>query len=347
MSVLSEKDKFYRDMYLAQPDRGKLRDVFHRYEKNMAYYWSDYNQKASSMYQILEMREPLVELDRRPINAIMHARWEPVYLHYHTFFEMIYVVSGSCTNIVEGKTMLLREGDICFLSPRICHMLSVFDESVVVNVVFTHGMVSEFLLPLLSEGIPADQKSVLLSYLRGDRLEGYLLYHLLEKESIARTLEELILEYLQLEPCLSLAQVMFFRFLLQLVLDPAVPAEAGSMSYSKSPRIQEILHYMQQHHASLSRKELAQVFGYSQAYLNKLMKQYTGRTYSSLLHSIRITAACYQLIYSDLSVSDVAENVGYSDSLYFTQLFKRHVGMTPQEYRKWNKILYKVVPASG
>ena len=41
------------------------------------------------------------------------------------------------------------------------------------------------------------------------------------------------------------------------------------------------------------------------------------------------------LIDTDLSIKDIASEVGYSNSYYFIKIFKEHRGMTPGEYRKY------------
>ena len=47
----------------------------------------------------------------------------------------------------------------------------------------------------------------------------------------------------------------------------------------------------------------------------------------------KIEKAQLLLVTDDRTVQDIAQAVGYSDSSYFVRLFKKKVGMTPQEYR--------------
>ena len=59
-----------------------------------------------------------------------------------------------------------------------------------------------------------------------------------------------------------------------------------------------------------------------------------GKTVTQLIASRRIRAAKQILISRSSSISEVAEQVGFSDYNYFTRIFKQHTGMTPRAYRK-------------
>jgi AraC-like DNA-binding protein len=47
----------------------------------------------------------------------------------------------------------------------------------------------------------------------------------------------------------------------------------------------------------------------------------------------RIEAAKHRLLHSDLSISEIAYEVGWQNVSHFTALFRKHVGMTPGRYR--------------
>ena len=43
--------------------------------------------------------------------------------------------------------------------------------------------------------------------------------------------------------------------------------------------------------------------------------------------------ACYLLANPNLRIDEIAAQLGYVDSSYFTRVFKKHVGMSPRQYR--------------
>ncbi len=69
------------------------------------------------------------------------------------------------------------------------------------------------------------------------------------------------------------------------------------------------------------------------SYLSRLFKAQTGKTFSKYLIELRMKKASEFLKESRLNISDVALCVGYNDVSYFIQTFKKHYGMTPEQYK--------------
>lgn len=49
--------------------------------------------------------------------------------------------------------------------------------------------------------------------------------------------------------------------------------------------------------------------------------------------SVRLKHASYLLRFSDLSISEIAQQVGFEDNNYFSRCFRQNMSMTPSEYR--------------
>ncbi|MNJ56515.1 HTH-type transcriptional regulator YesS [compost metagenome] len=71
-------------------------------------------------------------------------------------------------------------------------------------------------------------------------------------------------------------------------------------------------------------------------YLGKVFKQVTGDNFSHYLSRLRIEKAAEQIRRSgDVKVFELADSYGFGgNSKYFSQAFKKWIGMTPTEYRK-------------
>jgi len=65
-----------------------------------------------------------------------------------------------------------------------------------------------------------------------------------------------------------------------------------------------------------------------------VIKEVTGKSFTSLLRTLRMSEAHQLLAYTELKVYDIAERVGFDDAGYFHRLFKRTHGMTPADYRE-------------
>jgi AraC family transcriptional regulator, transcriptional activator of pobA len=79
---------------------------------------------------------------------------------------------------------------------------------------------------------------------------------------------------------------------------------------------------------------LAAELNLSSRYMSDLLKQETGKTAIDLIHLYLISEAKNLLVGADQSVSEIAYGLGFENPPYFSRLFKKEVGMTPNEFRK-------------
>ena len=80
--------------------------------------------------------------------------------------------------------------------------------------------------------------------------------------------------------------------------------------------------------------EVAARFGFSPVYLERLFKRHVGESMRSYILRQKYAFACRFLTDTDLSVEQVAQKVGYSDTKGLIVLFSKFGGLTPLAYRK-------------
>ena len=99
----------------------------------------------------------------------------------------------------------------------------------------------------------------------------------------------------------------------------------------------EMLAYMMGHCSTVTLNELAEKFHFSVPYCSKLIKSISGKTFSNLLTEIRLQHGEQLLLYSQLSVEDISDRVGYKNPESFIRAFRRLYNDTPSQYRRKNK----------
>ncbi len=85
--------------------------------------------------------------------------------------------------------------------------------------------------------------------------------------------------------------------------------------------------------SGISLHMVAAEVGFSPNHFSTVFSQETGQTFVEYLTAVRIEAAKHLLTNGNSRMSDIAFDVGYQDSHYFSYLFKKHVGVSPREYR--------------
>jgi AraC-like DNA-binding protein len=81
-------------------------------------------------------------------------------------------------------------------------------------------------------------------------------------------------------------------------------------------------------------EDIAEYVGLSRSHLFRSFENVLGVSPKEYLTDFRIKQSCYLLKKSDLSVTAIANSIGFDNSLYFSKTFHKKKGMSPKEYRK-------------
>ncbi len=94
-----------------------------------------------------------------------------------------------------------------------------------------------------------------------------------------------------------------------------------------------IMDYLSQNYAEkISLNQVAEQVYMNASYVSRLLKKATGKTFTDLLLEVRIEKA-KELLRGATKVYEVGELVGIENPKYFSQVFKKHTGATPSEFR--------------
>ncbi len=84
----------------------------------------------------------------------------------------------------------------------------------------------------------------------------------------------------------------------------------------------------------LTLESAARALFLSPDYLSRIFSKETGTSFNRYLNNVRITKAKELIRSGNLRLTDISQMVGYDDQSYFTKVFRRITGMSPNEYRK-------------
>lgn len=65
-----------------------------------------------------------------------------------------------------------------------------------------------------------------------------------------------------------------------------------------------------------------------------MVKAITGRTSTDLVNEKKVLEIKRLLMFTDLSVTEISEELNFSDQSYFAKYFKKIVGLSPKQYRE-------------
>lgn len=105
-------------------------------------------------------------------------------------------------------------------------------------------------------------------------------------------------------------------------------------SVATSIYVRKAIDYITSHYnLPIKIPEIAKALGLSEKYLSSLFKKETGSTLVSYIEHIRVEEARRILSYTNLSYSEIADQLSFNSHSYFAKVFKKHTGFTPMEYR--------------
>lgn len=108
-----------------------------------------------------------------------------------------------------------------------------------------------------------------------------------------------------------------------------------SIQQNKSRSFSDVVSYIEIHYnEELTLQEIADTFLISREYISRKFKQEYAISFTEYVTSFRLNKAKALLLNRNLKLNKIAEMVGIPDVKYFSKVFKKHEGLTPNEYRK-------------
>ena len=158
----------------------------------------------------------------------------------------------------------------------------------------------------------------------------------LSRFEIAQELPENPLPWeLSVIPLLDIAAVREY-FTARCLTDIAELSEIRSHSAEKNELVEGIIARVDADilNPNLSVASLADEVGLSVNYLRSIFKENTGESLSGYITRKKVELICRLLAETDESIQDISDKLGFSTRNYFFTFFKKHMKMTPNEYRK-------------
>ncbi len=238
--------------------------------------------------------------------------------HSHEFHELIIVTKGAGLHVMNDVPVNLTKNYICYVSPNDRHLFDQVEGLHLTNILYKKNRLSY--LPLLKNILPQEDSVSKSWFIASETMKRvqWVVKHI-EKESLLNTVE---------------SRVMTEALFQQLVVELSRGRLSAQSNDAMDNTILKIIDWLQNnYHEELSIGDISEQFDVSSRTLSRRIKQLTNLTFNNYIHRIRINNAMNLLNYTDKSITDIAFQVGYKDSNYFSTKFKRFTNKTPSEFR--------------
>ena len=249
--------------------------------------------------------------------------------HTHTFFEILYILSGTSAQSVNGNPETFCEGDFCILPPSSRHLQTSFPEGVAVKIMVRPSAFTDICTGLLKG---QDMLSrFLLDSIYNENSEQYLVFRTGQDPEIRGQVLDMFQEMFSLDVYTDRSVTGMLMTLLTK-LSRNWPAAVESVPVRNVDH--EILTYLQENYSTITLEELARHLHYTVPYCSRYVKKLFGCTFSQLLNQIRFQKAHLFLKNSSLTVNQISKMLGYENPENFMRAFKKIHKMTPSQYRE-------------
>ncbi|MNL14340.1 HTH-type transcriptional activator RhaR [compost metagenome] len=113
-----------------------------------------------------------------------------------------------------------------------------------------------------------------------------------------------------------------------------LPENITKQSDAKSHTILQYIQSNIYEPEKLSVAVMSEKFGISETYLGRYFKKQANETLQDYISKYRIKLVENRLMYSDLRVGEIANELGFNDESHLNKIFKKHKGITPSLFRK-------------
>ena len=115
--------------------------------------------------------------------------------------------------------------------------------------------------------------------------------------------------------------------------------KSESVVVKNVPFAVKIVRYIKQYHNQpITSEDICKELSCCRSYMSAEFNKYMGKTIREYINELRIADAKFLLKYSKINVSEIAFSVGFTDTNYFSALFKKIVGVSPLAYRKSTRV---------
>ena len=240
----------------------------------------------------------------------------------HQAARFLYVKRGRGKLVIDGEEYVLQPNTLVAITPwKITDTVEVTETLQFIKVIYDYSYLNSVFKSVLGSG---DASAEPLRFLT---VEPVAYLDSVQAEYVDGIMEHLKAELYTVNKLIDL-MVVYRRYIM---------SHRGELDSGRKETVkdQSVLSYIYAHSAEkLTLSQVAEAFFLSESALSKQIAGMTGTTFSKLLSSIRVEKASDYLIYTDLTLDEIAGLCGFVDASHVSKHFAQRVGITPMQYRK-------------
>ncbi|MDW6003160.1 AraC family transcriptional regulator [Vibrio mangrovi] len=259
-------------------------------------------------------------------------RFIEVPLHSHEYIELVYVYQGKMRQNVNGKDIVQNQGEILLLNQFATHEIeAASDEDIIINFIIEPEFFGRLISLFDSENLITE---FILASINGKKRHGeHIHFKVGDNQCIQELVEKIICEIYG-DNLIKQIKVHFLVGLLitELLCNIDSSDYYVSVNYNDSLAIM-VLKYIEDNYQDASLKEISNQLNQPNYRISRLLKNFTGKTFSELLLEKRMERVIYLLKNTDYSIMEVINMTGYENASHFYKVFRDKYNVSLKYFR--------------
>ncbi len=265
----------------------------------------------------------------KPTNIVVniHGFTRVCHCHTHDFFEMNYLYSGECTNIISGAEVRMRPGSAVIMSPGTVHSVSESDNFIMYNVLINPS----YFQSVFSTTNSPSAFSAFVASQDGNNRYSHICYHGSHMNGL------IDLMYAEQHRGKEDQSIMLEALATQLIISLNRASESITVSdtlTSSSTVASEVLEYIYANYRTVTLTSLAKEFDYSKEHLSRLIYKSTGVHFTDIVIGVKMNHVLEHMENPNLTINYISEICGFESVENFHRLFKKKFGVSPKKFRE-------------
>lgn len=255
----------------------------------------------------------------------------PVDKHKHSFFELVYVLSGAGEQRINENKFSYQAGDMFLLTPGDSHCFDIKETTTFFFLRFNN-------IYLKSSGIVKDNVNRLEHALMNvNQVPGSILKNESDQPFVRMVIDAMIREQVNRDLCWDKITLQLVNTLISYVCRNIEKYQPAEIKDDKEEKLFDILQYIQSNiysPKSIMAESISEKFNLSVSYIGRYFKKNHGKTMQEYVSNYRAKMIENRLIHSNMRMSEIVGEFGFVDESHLNKFFKKHTGLTPSEFRK-------------
>ena len=260
---------------------------------------------------------------------------DPVSVHKHNFFELVYIIDGTGKQVINGNTFNYVPGQMFLITPEDNHSFEVASTTQFLFLQFNDAHIKAQSRP---DGLDKERIKRLEFILHNaSHQPGCILCNKGDKVLVKALVQSISTE--------SINRNIYHKEMIEQLVNTMITIVARNIALNLPEKLDDntdrsamrFINYIQENiysPESLRAEVMSSKLGISQGYLGRYFKKHVGESIQRYIINYKLKLVETRLSHSNMRINEIVSELGFTDESHLNRLFRKYRGLNPTDFRK-------------